>query len=169
MNTQKRYLQTACYVALFFLFYLITYTHLFPLRIGNATPAPLVSLTVCVAFFFDEWKGFIAGVITGIAMDAVASETLCFNTFIMLIIGLVCGLLVTHYLNRNIYTIGVLSVGSSLLYFGARWLILQSHSSASAAANSLLFYALPSAVYSALFIIPFYFLGLLINKIGNKR
>ncbi len=168
MNTQKRYLQTVCYVALFFLFYLITYTGLFPLKIGNAAPAPLIPLTVCVAFFFDEWKGFIAGVITGIAMDAVASEAVCFNTFIMLIIGLACGLLVTHYLNRNVYTIGVLSITSSLIYFGARWL-LQSHSSAASAANSLLFYALPSAVYSALFIIPFYFLGLLINRIGTKQ
>ncbi len=164
-NQKNHYLHIVCYVVLFALIFLINYTELLPLRIANASPMLLVPAVVTVGFYYGEWRGFWGGLIVGIFADAVSAQAAGFNTFLLMAIGFVAGLLVTHVLNRNFFSAGVLSLCACLIYFGAKWLIEYLFIGSSDTANYLLFYAAPSAVYSALFIIPFYYLGILISKI----
>ncbi len=165
---RTNYLQTACYIGIFILLYLLTYTELFPLKIGNASPMPLIPAVVTVAFFYGEWRGFLCGLVTGLFADACASQMLSFNTFLLLFIGLAAGLLITHYLNKNIYSIAVLSLCSCIIYYVVKWIALYLISGSAQSSDYLLFYALPSAVYSALFIFPLYLLGRAIIKIDYK-
>lgn len=164
-NQKNHYLHTVLYVVFFLILFLINYTEILPLRISNASPMLLVPGVVTVALYYGEWRGFWCGLIIGIFADSVSAQFAGFNTFLFLIIGLTAGLFVTHMLNRNIYTAAVLSLCASVFYFGAKWLVEYLFIGSNDAANYLLFYAAPSAVYSALFIIPFYYLGILISKI----
>ena len=164
-NQKNQYLHTVLYVVFFTILFLISYTEILPLRIMNASPMPLIAAVVTVAFYYGEWLGFWSGLLVGIFTDAVSSQFTGFNTILLLLIGLVSGLLMTYILNRNIYAAGVLSLCANILYFGAKWLVDYLFLGSSDAANYLLFYAAPSAVYSALFIIPFYYFGILVKKI----
>ncbi len=164
-NQKNHYLHIVLYVIFFALLFLINYTEILPLRIANASPMPLVAAVVTVAFYYGEWLGFWSGLIAGIFADAVSSQLTGFNTILLMLIGLIAGLLMTYILNKNIYAAGVLSLSANILYFGAKWLVEYLFLGSNDAADYLLFYAAPSAVYSALFIIPFYFFGILVSKI----
>ena len=164
-NQKNHYLHIVLYVIFFALLFLINYTEILPLRIANASTMPLVAAVVTVAFYYGEWLGFWSGLITGIFADAVSSQLTGFNTILLMLIGLIAGLLMTYILNKNIYAAGVLSLSANILYFGAKWLVEYLFLGSNDAADYLLFYAAPSAVYSALFIIPFYFFGILVSKI----
>lgn len=167
-NTKNYSLQTACYVVLFFLLYLLSTTELLPLKIGNASPLPLIPAVTMIAFVFGVWPGFWAGILCGIALDAVLAPASCFNTLTLLIIGGVAGYVTDRYLNKNIYTLAVLSVLSAAAYFSAKWFVLYFLASSADALEYLLFYALPSGIYSAVFILPIYGIHLLISKINYK-
>lgn len=157
-------LQGVCYTALFVLLFFLTYTPVSFLRIGNASPFVFVAAVVCVAFYYDARLAFWAGLISGVFCDAVASQPSAFNALALCIIGFASGILVQYYINKNIFSALALSGLASAVYFFADWFV----SFVKGVPDNfelLLFYALPSAVYSALFIIPFYFLGKLINRI----
>ncbi len=165
---RTNYLQATCHIALFIFLYLLTYTELLPLKIGNAAPMLLIPAVVTISFYYGEWRGFLCGLITGIFADASASQMLTFNTFLLMFIGLASGLLITYYLNKNIYTISVLSLCSCVFYYIIKWIGLYLIWGSPESSDYLLFHALPSAVYSAIFIIPLYFWGLAISKIDYK-
>ncbi len=158
-------LQGACYAALFVLLFFLTYTPSSFLRIGNAIPFLFVAAVVCVAFYYNAWLGFVSGLISGLFCDAVSSQPSGFNMVLLALIGFLVGVLVKFYVNKNIFSISALSLLCASVYFFADWLI-SFLSDTPDSFELLLFYAVPSAVYSALFIIPFYFLGKLINKIN---
>lgn len=164
MTKRTLTLQGVCYTALFVLLFFLTYTPVSFLKIGNASPFLFVAGIVCVAFYYDARLGFIAGLISGIFCDAVASQPSAFNTIALAIIGFASGVLVQYYINKNIFSALALSGVASAVYFFADWFVSFVKDSPDSF-ELLLFYALPSAVYSALFIIPFYFFGKLIDRI----
>ena len=167
-NVKNHSLQTACYVVLFLLLYLLSCTELLPLKIGNASPLPLVSAVTVIAFSFGVWPGFWAGLLCGIALDAVLSGGSAFNTLTLLILGAATGYITHRYLNKNIYTLALLALLSSAAYFSAKWFVFYFLANSADSLPYLLFYALPSGVYTALFIFPIYGISCLLNKINQK-
>ncbi len=166
MNKQNSsYLQGVCFIGLFILIHMLTYSPLFSLSIANAVPIMSIAAVITVAFYYGEWLGFTAGVIYGIFADAVSSGSYCFNAISLLLIGLLSGVALRKILNHNIFSAITLSTISSGLYFFVHGLIFTFRESALEGFEYLLLHCLPSAIYSALFIIPFYFLGKLIKKI----
>lgn len=157
-------LQALCFVGLFFLFFLITYTDILDISIANASPMPLIPLIVTVGFYYGEWLGFSAGIICGIFVDAVTPHSVCFNTIFLLLVGCLTGALVKHLLNKNVFSAAVISLVSCILYFILK-LIFCIKIARGETYTYLLLYALPSAVYSAIFLVPFFYLGRLIKKI----
>ncbi len=160
MNKQNTTLLPAViYAAIFFVFYILTYTDILKLNIGNAAPQLLVSAVVAVAFFYGEWVGFISGLVGGIFADAVAAGTVCFNMITLMLIGLVVGLLINRYLNQNIFSAIILCALASFIYFFAHWLIFFVFNSHQGASQYFLCYSLPSAIYSTVFILLTYLPG----------
>ena len=127
------------------------------LKIGTATPVLLVPAVIAVACFLREWTGFWFGLCCGVALDTVVNGTACFHTFALMLIGISAGLLFRYFFNRNIKSAVIVGTLGSLIYFIARWLFLDFLTGDSAALSILLRYHLPSALYTALFMIPFFY------------
>ncbi len=163
-DRKSNILQGVCFGCLIFVLYIMTYTDLGTLKIGNALPMPIIAPIIAIGIYYGEWAGFWAGLITGVFVDAVSAKTVCFNTLFLLFAGLAAGLLIKYFLNRNILSALTLSLGFCLIYF-ALYFILHYFTPTSQGFQYLLFYALPSAVYSAVFMLPVFYLGQLIKKI----
>lgn len=161
---RKNLIHSICYIAIILLLYICSYTDIVNLRIGNAIPMPLISPIIAAGIYYGEWVGFSTGLITGIFVDSVSAQSNCFNTIILLIIGCAAGILIKYYLNNNIISAYVISLTSCLIYF-VLYFILYYFTKSRQGISYLLFYALPSAVYSAAFIVPCYYLGKLVKKI----
>ena len=141
---------------LFLLYFAATYTAALPIKIVNAAPMLLVPLTVAIGFFYGEWTGFTAGMVMGIFADAVAADTVCFNMLVLTAIGLVSGILVNRYINKNIFSALLLSLAAALLYFTFHWLIFFVAVGFAGKIHYFIYHSIPSAVYTAMFILPAY-------------
>ncbi len=148
----------------FFLF-LLDSTSILTLKIGNAHPILLIPLLVATAMAAREWIGLIFGACFGILLDTVGAETLCFNMIMLTLIGCICGLLCSYYVNDNIYAAVTLSFFSNLFYFVLRWFFFYVCAGRDEVFSYLWRYCLPSVFYNTLYIIPFY---LLIKHISKR-
>ncbi len=167
MNSRKNntILQAVCYIALFFVLFLISFTEILPLKIGNAYPFPIIAAVITAAYYYGEWVGFYSGLIVGIFADAVMAEALIANTLTLSVIGCLAGLLLRFYMNKNIFSAAFLSLCGAAVFFVARWISYFTSIGLDDGLSYLLFFALPSGLYSALFIFPVFYLGKLIKKI----
>ena len=127
------------------------------LTVGNATPTLLLPAVIIIACFLREWTGFWTGLLCGIALDTVTNGTSCLNTFLFLIIGTAAGLTFRLLLNRNLKAAMVLTLIISVAYYLIKWLFLDLFAGDSSAAALLFYYHLPSAVYTTLFALPFFY------------
>ena len=134
--------------------YIIQYIGLLP-RIGSAAALPLIPLLIFIGSFFGEWHGGIFGIAVGCLMDVTALDPVCFNMLVLFAVGVISGLLVKYYFNRNIFTALLLDVILSFLYFFIKWLV--SFSALPSAGSLLFYYSLISALYTAAVGFPLYF------------
>lgn len=129
----------------------------FSLKIGTAVPVLLVPAVMVIGCFLKEWSGFISGLLCGIALDTVTNNTQYFNTLALMILGVAVGLTFKLLLNRNIKAIIIVSVLGNLLYFLLKWFFLDFWSGDPSSTQILIKYHLPSAIYTSLFAIPFFY------------
>ena len=137
--------------------YLFHYTGLIDITIYGASPLILLPLTVAVAMFYDETKGLIFGLVCGFAIDAVAGSTSVFNTLMFMFIGFAVGLLAKGIFNCNLPGAIALTFIATVVYFGIKWFITAIIPDVQGKVYYLFWHLTPSAVYTVLFIIPFYF------------
>jgi rod shape-determining protein MreD len=159
MNKKRRFLAVAVNVLLLITFFALRYSGLSFLSIGQAVPLILLPLAVSISIFYSENIGLLTGLITGAFMDSVSTESSCFNTIFMVIACMVCGLLSSTFLNKNLKAAICLSVGASFAYFILKYLIFFSFFGMSVDYSYFTLYLIPSAVYTSVWIIPFYFLN----------
>ena len=129
----------------------------FTLKIGNAYPVLLIPAVMVIACFLKEWCGFISGLVCGIALDTVTNGTQIFNTLTLMFLGAAVGLIFRFLLNRNIKAMIIVSVLGSLLYFLLKWLFLDLFTGDASAFDLIFRYYLPSAIYTSVFAIPFFY------------
>lgn len=149
------------------LLYLLDSTEILTLKIGSSHPILLIPLLVSVSMVAREWVGLIFGCLVGILLDITAADTYCFNLIMFTIIGCVCGLLCSYFVNDNIYSALVLSICSSLAYFVIKWLVFFVFSGNPESLVYLVNHSLISAIYTSLFIVPFYYIIHFISKKTN--
>ncbi len=146
------------------LLYLLDSTGIMTLKIGTAHPVLLIPFLVAVAMAAREWVGLCFGAWIGVLLDITGAECYFFNFLILLFLGCACGLMCSYLVNDNIYSAMLLSFGISIFYFAAKWLLFFVIGGKADAFKYLISYSLPSAAYTALFIIPFYYLVKFISK-----
>lgn len=129
----------------------------FSLKIGTAVPVLLVSAVMVIACFLREWTGFISGLICGIALDTVTNGSSCFNTITLMLLGLATGLVFRFLLNRNIKAMIIVAFLGNIAFFVLKWMFLDFLAGDSSAIDLLIRYHLPSAIYTAIFAIPFFY------------
>ncbi len=142
---------------------LLQSTGLFTLQIGAASAVMILPLTVYAGFYFGPYGAAIFGLLIGAATD-VYSSTLTFNTVFFTVGGLVAGLLMSHYFNRNVSAAAVMNFSGSAIYFFTKWLILYAFSDPSAG-YILLHFSIPSFIYTAVLGLGLFFI---INPIFKK-
>ncbi len=133
------------------------------INIGFAVPVLAVGFVTAVAAFYGEAQGACWGFISGLFFDALSGTHICFSTITLTLIGLIAGLLMTHTLNLNRYSLALLSFCSAAVYFLADWLTHYAFTSGDAF-RFLTAHAIPSVIYTALFGILFIFIYSKISK-----
>lgn len=136
--------------------------------IKNATPFFVLPL-LCAFAMFNSFEGSVAaGLLSGIIIDSVSVKTYCFNAIIFVVLSTFINLASNSLFNKNLKASIAVSVIVCFSYFIAYWLVFMAFGVG--IENSLLYlleYGIPSAVYSAVFVIPFYFLYRYFDKIKN--
>lgn len=138
---------------------IVHYSTLFSLEIGTAAPLVIIPFLIIVSYYSGMWRGVTFAFVYGIYMDSVAADTLCFNTLALGIIICICGVLITYFFNRNISAVLLLSLGAAAVYFVLKWLFFFVFAGIENHHHYLFTYAIPSAIYSAVFALPFYYIA----------
>ena len=123
--------------------------------------SPLLVLSVLTAFasYSRISVTVLTAVLCGIITDSVSANGYCFNTIAFLIFGVLANLLAEHVFNRNFRATAVLCFSLTFTYYLAYWLcfsafVLKFNESM----RYILQWCLPSAIYTAVLCVPFYFL-----------
>lgn len=127
------------------------------LQIGTATPVLLLPVVMVAACFLREWAGFWFGFLSGVALDTVVNGSPVFHTITLILFGVGFGLLFRLLFNRNIKSMLLIGMIGSLLFFLLRWFFLSVIAGEPSAGALLLRYEIPSAVYTGLLIVPFFY------------
>ncbi len=135
------------------------YTDVLSLTIKNATPLLILPILTSFSLFHSPVVSAFTGMACGIFMDACTLGSYCFNAILLLIIGAFVSVASGNLFNKNIRSAVVLSLITSVFYFVLLWLVFHTgHVNITDNFIYLLKYAMPSALYSAVFILPFYYL-----------
>lgn len=166
MNKPKRHWGIAILQLVMFTFlFLLHYSGLLSISSLHANPLILLPFLVAYCMFAQELSAALSGMLVGIFMDAFSSSGSYFHTILFFIIGCTVSVLVHYLLNNNFRTGIMLSLVATLFYFALRWLFFHAFTEdITNSAGYLMRYALPSVIYTNLFIIPFYFLQSFINR-----
>ncbi len=158
-NRSRRYLVALLNFIIFAILLLAHYSGAFQISAIRANPVTLIPFLVAFSFFNEEWASAFTGMAVGIFMDCSVTRFSFFNTVVIMLIGLFSSLIVRHLFNNNLRSAIALSLIATLFYFVLRWILF--HAVGGSIEDSifyLMYYALPSVIYTALFIIPFYYL-----------
>lgn len=159
MNDKKRRFVCAFVnIILIFVIFILRYSGLCTLKIGEAVPNLLMPLALSIAVFYSNTAYLSAGLFIGILMDSAATEASFFNTVYFVVGCSVCSVLATRLLNRNLKAAICLSLGMSFCYFFLRYLVFFAFKGIAVNYEYFVVYLIPSVVYTAVWFIPFYFL-----------
>ena len=129
------------------------------IAISTANPIAVLALLVAIIMYASEVAGVLTGMLLGIILDSVTSTPIGFNTVTLTVISFAAAL-ISHYLfNRNLKAALALCLLFSFAYFFARWIV--GFAFTGDTADSFLYlirYAVPSAIYTTVFIVPFFYL-----------
>ncbi|MBR6902716.1 MAG: rod shape-determining protein MreD [Clostridia bacterium] len=159
MKTLKKPLYVAVINALLFFVLIILHYSGISVKIGNANAFSALALLVAIIMFSNELTGVLTGMALGIIIDSVSSTPIGFNAITLTLISFLVTLL-SHYLfNRNLKSAMALCLICCALYFAARWLVTFAFAGDIKGSFTYLFsFAATSAIYTAVFIIPFFYL-----------
>ena len=139
------------------------------LSIKTATPMLILPLLTAFSVFGSVYSAALAGFLAGACLDSVTSDAYCFNSIVLVLLAVAIQLCANNLFNKNIRSAAVLSLLTAVFYFTLKWLFFFAFGSAIADSTLyLLKYALPSAVYSAVFIFPFFYLYRYFSKISDS-
>ena len=158
-NHSRRFFVALIELIIFATLLLIHYSGTFKITAIRANPITVIPFLVAFSFFNEEWASAFTGMLVGIFMDSSSSQYSLFHTTIFMLIGLFSCLIIHYLFNNNVRSAIALSLLATLFYFLMRWVFF--HAFSSSAYDSvfyLMHYALPSVIYTNIFIVPFYYL-----------
>ena len=145
-------------ILLIFIVFLLRYSGIATFRLGQAVPMLLIPIVIAISMFFGENVTILYGLFAGFLTDCAAADSYCFNTIFMLVAATLCNLFMNRFLNRNLKAAVCLSAGVSFGYFFLKYLIGFVFKGIPVDYDYFVFYLIPSVVYTAVWIIPLYFL-----------
>ncbi len=136
------------------------------LSIKNATPFTVLSLLTAYALFVSPTRSAVTGLAMGVFLDSTSGDTYCFNSVALMFIALFVCLTANNIFNKNLKASLVISLLASVTYFVLYWAFFYIiGSSLRESLTYLINYGLTSAVYTAILILPFYYLFKFFQKL----
>lgn len=167
IEKKHRFPLAECIIA--FLVFIFHYTSLIDISIKNVSPFILLPLIVGISMYRGELCGLIFGAVCGFACDAVSTSTVCFNTLTLMFTGFLVGLLAKNIFNKNLPGAAALSLLSSAAYHFLKWFLTYFLPDVDGKVYVFLWQIIPSAIYTAAFIIPFFYLEKLLTGERKKK
>ena len=139
------------------------------LSIFGAYPLLYLSLLTAFSGYSSLSRSAAAGLICGIVLDSVTLGSYCFNSVCLMLLAVLGNLLAERVFNRNLKATVFLCLLISVIYYLFYWLIFIAFGlSFGSNLEYLLKFALPSSIYTALTVIPFYFIFKHFTKIKSE-
>lgn len=160
MNKYKQRYANTLYYWLGLIFFILLIFQRMPflsLKIGNAYPIVVFPAILLLSCFLGEWVGFWFGLFSGLLLDTLAGRSPVFNTVAFVVLAVGAGLVYHYVLNKNLPAVLLGNFGFCLVYYFAKWFFLYCIGPGGDSGGILFFYFLPSAIYTALWTIPFYY------------
>ncbi len=169
MNNKKHPFIFTFNILIFFVLILLHYTNRTSINIFGVTPLLVLPLLTAFSIFHSPLASGVTGLLAGIFMDASTTGSYCFNAIVLLCLGAAVSVTSNNLFNKNIFASVVLSLITGGIYYICQWLIFYTVGKDFAdCLMYLLKYAAPSALFSAVFIFPFYFLYKYFHKITSN-
>lgn len=169
MNNKKHPFIFTFNILIFFVLILLHYTDKTSINFFGITLLLVLPLLTAFSIFHSPIASGITGLLAGIFMDANTAGTYCFNAIILLCLGAAVSVTSNILFNKNIFASVVLSLITCSIYYISHWAVFYTFGETLAdCLMYLLKYAAPSALLSAIFIFPFYFLYKYFNKITSN-
>ncbi len=157
-NSKRRRIIITVNILLFAAVILFQISDIAALRISTASPLLILPLLTAFSIFNTPTKSVIAGFIAGASLDTVSAR-FGFNTLCLMLIALAVCLAANNLFNKNIRAAVVISLLACCLYFISIWAAFHLFGSTiEDSIGYLLKFGFPSAVYSAVFIFPFFYI-----------
>lgn len=136
------------------------------LSIKNATPFTVLALLTAYALFSSPTRSAVIGLAVGVFLDSTSGGTYCFNSVTLMLIALFVCLTANNIFNKNLKASLVISLLAAVSYFVLYWAVFHIIGCSLRESLTYLFnYGLPSAIYTAVFILPFYYLFKFFQKL----
>lgn len=148
--------------------FLLHYTDILNISVFGARPMILLPFLVALSMYREELHSAVAGGLVGIFSDSVASGASCFNTILFFLLCFLTALATHYLLNNNLKTAIMLAVVWSLIYYFFRWLLFFAFTGSANSIEYLMQYAIPSVIYTAVFILPLYYWQRFIFRFRTK-
>ena len=156
-------------VVIFFFIALLQHSTFINVHFLNIGATLIIPLLVAFSLWHSPLASALAGMLSGFILDSSAHGSFCFNAIALLIIGTFVSVASSTLFNKNLPSAMVISLICSASYYVVKWAIY--HTFSEGINNSLTFLlqiSLPSAILTAAFIFPFYFLYKYVEKIKAK-
>lgn len=166
MHKKKHPIITLIKVLIFIFVLLFYYADIFTFSIKGITPLIILPIIIAYSMFHSPIRSVLVATACGIFMDACVVGAFCFNAMILLLISAFVSVSSNNIFNKNIQSASMLSLIGCGFYFILLWICF--HNNNVTLNDSLIYllkYAFPTAVFSAIFIVPFYYLFKYFNKI----
>ena len=140
------------------------------LSIKTAYPFIVLALLVASAVFSKLSHCAFAGFICGAFVDSITSGTYCFNTITLMLLAVAACLFSDNVFNKNLKATITLCFICTFVYYLCYWLLfIRPAISTTANPQYILQYAIPSSLYTTVFVIPFYFIYKYWHRICNEK
>ena len=165
MNVKyKSFVSVFVNTLLIFFVAILRYSSLATFKLGDAVPLVLLPVIIAIAMFFGDNASILSALFAGVLMDSMSADSSWFNTIFFVITAAVCNFLCSRFLNKNLKAALSLTAIVSLIYFFLKYLIFFVFAGITVNYDYFVLHLIPSVVYTAVFIIPFYFLE---KKLAN--
>ena len=118
----------------------------------------LIPAVVAVSMFQKSMSGLVFGAFAGILWDFATVRGDGFFSVMLALTGYLTCVLMTYYLRNNIYSATIISFAANIIVNTCYWFIFIFLKGYDDSVQLLLDFYLPSAVYSSLFILLYYFI-----------
>ncbi len=126
-------------------------------EIFGARAFVVLPLCVAIAMHEREIASAVFGVAAGVLLDVCTAND-GFNSVVLMLLCAVCSLLISHFMQNNVVTSFVLAAGTVTAYNILYVIVNLVPAGGGSTVRQLLFFYLPSAVYTMIFVPVYYFM-----------